>query len=72
MHGPGERGETHRVHRRAASGIVVRQPRAVQARAAEPGGILPVSGAIATGLTDRYNRVVNTAVSVAPVTIESG
>lgn len=39
---------------------------------AEPGGILPVSGTIATALTERYNRVVNTAVSVAPVTIDAG
>lgn len=39
---------------------------------AEQGGILPVSGELATGLSQRYDRVVNTAVSVAPVTIEAG
>ncbi len=39
---------------------------------AEPGGILPVSAAIATALAERYDRVVNTAVSVAPVTVTAG
>jgi len=39
---------------------------------AEPGGILPVSGTIATALAERYDRVVNTAVTVAPATIAAG
>ena len=39
---------------------------------AEPGGSLPVTGALAAALSQRYNRVVNTTATVAPVTVEAG
>ncbi|WP_270353400.1 family 43 glycosylhydrolase, partial [Microbacterium testaceum] len=39
---------------------------------AEPSGSLPVGGALAAALSQRYNRVVNTAASVAPATVKAG
>jgi len=39
---------------------------------AEPSGSLPVSGDLAAQLAERYNRVVNTDVTVPDVTVESG
>jgi GH43 family beta-xylosidase len=39
---------------------------------AEPSGSLPVNSDIAAGLSERYNRVTNTGVSVPPVTVEPG
>jgi GH43 family beta-xylosidase len=39
---------------------------------AEPSGALPISGALADALAQRYDRVVNTAVSVDAATIDAG
>lgn len=39
---------------------------------AEPGGSLPITGALAASLSQRYNRVVNTAATVAPLTVAAG
>jgi len=39
---------------------------------AEPGGSLPVADTIATALSERYDRVVNTAVTVPNPTVEAG
>jgi len=41
-------------------------------RNAEPGGSLPISRDIAAALAERYNRVVNTAVTVPATTVEAG
>ncbi|WP_022879013.1 LamG-like jellyroll fold domain-containing protein [Microbacterium sp. B19] len=39
---------------------------------AEPSGALPISGALAAALGERYDRVVNTGVSVDAATIDAG